>query len=422
MMPREPLLSAISIVDLESANPAMALQPHRYQHLLDWLSRSAFSDMDVPQLQNELIGHLENLGMRFYRMHIGLPMLHPLYSIGTYTWGPDQGVVLDNFQRGLAGKASWKESPLRPFYEDGSVEGRITIRAGSESDRFSILKSAAENGATDYFVQFTNFPDRSIPVDAQEGIALTWTSNAPGGFAEEALEVLRAIRLPLCAQLKNLTHRRLVDDILAAYLGPYSGKRVRDGQIQRGDGDVIDAVILFCDLRGSSTLAEHYDLDGFLTVLNDYYEITAGAVIEEGGEILRYIGDASLAIFPFERYEPEQKACQYALRAALQAAARGREVNADRRARGEPAIDFGIGLHVGQVMYGNIGTPKRIEFTVIGQAANEAARIEAQCKELGETILVSDRFAELLNHPWKSHGAFTLRNIGRPIEIYSPVS
>ena len=162
------------------------------------------------------------------------------------------------------------------------------------------------------------------------------------------------------------------------------------------------------------------NLNGFLGVLNDYYEVTAGAVIEGGGEVLRYIGDASLAIFPIERYADQQEACEAALDVAMNSVVLGARINAERIEHGEPPIEFGIGLHCGTVMYGNIGTPDRIEFTVIGKAANEAARIEAQCKELNETILVSDTFAEHIDRPWRSHGTFELRNIGRPVEILSP--
>lgn len=394
----------------------------RYDVLLDWLNKGAMSDWDVPTLQAELIETLAAFGIKLHRMHIGLPMLHPLYCVGAYTWFPDRGVVVDNFPRGVSEKQFWLESPTRKFYDAGDEEGRIRIIAGSESDQFPILKTAAENGATDYFLQLTNFSDRSISPDEQEGIVLSWISEAPGGFTDEELTLFRKIRLPLCAQLKSLTHRRLVDDILNAYLGSYSGERVHRGQIQLGDGDIIDAVILFCDLRGSSTLAEHYDLQGFLSVLNDYYEITAGAIIEGGGEVLRYIGDASLAIFPFERYANEAEACQAALDVSLKAIARGKRVNQERTDRGEPEIEFGIGLHPGKVMYANIGTPERIEFTVIGKAANEAARIESKCKDLGATILVSDEFVRQLPGEWYSHGKFELRNIGRPIEILSPVS
>ena len=143
-------------------------------------------------------------------------------------------------------------------------------------------------------------------------------------------------------------------------------------------------------------------------------------MVDGGGEVLRYIGDASLAIFPIERYADEREACKVALDVALDSVARAERVNVERTDRGEPPIEFGIGMHCGTVMYGNIGTPDRIEFTVIGEAANEAARIEAQCRELNETILVSDAFAEYLDRPWRSHGTFELRNIGRPIEILTP--
>ena len=249
---------------------------------------------------------------------------------------------------------------------------------------------------------------------------LSWISCAPGGFRDNEIDLLRRLFKPLCAELKSLTHKRLVKDILRAYLGGYSADRVYAGQIQRGDGDVIDAVILFCDLRGSSKLAEFYNLSDFLGVLNDYYDVTAGAVIDGGGEVLRYIGDASLAIFPIERYPDQADACKAALDVAFNAVIRSRSLNAKRIDRGEPVIEFGIGLHCGTVMYGNIGTADRIEFTVIGKAANEAARIEAQCRELNETILVSSTFAGHLDRPWRSHGLFELRNIGRPIEILSP--
>ena len=232
--------------------------------------------------------------------------------------------------------------------------------------------------------------------------------------------MLRLLHKPLCVEISNLSHKLLVRDILHAYLGDLSADRVYAGQFQRGDGDVIDAIILFCDLRGSSQLAEHYDLGEFLGVLNEYYDITAGAVLDGGGEVLRFIGDASLAIFPIDRYVDASEACQVALQAAFDAVRRGERLNRNRIERGEPRIEFGIGLHCGTVVYGNIGTAGRIEFTVIGKAANEADCIEAQCKELEETILVSDDFAEHLDLAWRSHGKFELRNIGRPIEIFSP--
>ena len=391
-----------------------------YAEVLELLHTRSLEGWDIPALISEVVECLGSLGMQLYRVRIGRPILHPLYVVGAYSWYPDSGVEVDTYARGPEQEEAFRRSPMRPIFESGALEGRYRIRAGSDSDRFSIFVRAAAEGGTDYFLQLTGYEDRTTSPDGQEGIMLSWISAALDGFSDTEIDLLQRLRKPLCAELKSLTQKSLVEVILRAYLGGYSADRVYAGQIQRGDGDIIDAVILFCDLRGSSKLAEHYDLNGFLGVLNDYYEVTAGAVIEGGGEVLRYIGDASLAIFPIERYADEREACQAALDVALNSVVRGERVNAERIDHGEPPIEFGIGLHCGTVMYGNIGTPDRIEFTVIGKAANEAARIEAQCKELNETILVSDTFAEYLDRPWRTHGTFELRNIGRPIEILSP--
>ena len=391
-----------------------------YTEVLDLLHTRALEGWTMPALIEEVVGSLVGRGMQLYRVRIGRPILHPLYAVGTHTWYSDSGVRVDTFSRGFESQDSYRLSPLRPVFESGALEGRYRIRTGSDSDRFPMFVRDAAEGATDYFIQLEGFNDRATSPAAQDGIMLSWTSAAPNGFIDEEIELLQRLRKPLCVEVKSLAQRSLAKDILRAYIGSYSADRVFAGQIQRGDADVIDAVILFCDLRGSSKLAEQYDLDAYLNVLNEYFEITAGTVIEGGGEVLRYIGDAFLAIFPMERYENERDACQDALEIALRSVERLKHFNAQRLDQGETPIKFGIGLHCGTVMYGNIGTPGRIEFTVIGKAANEASRIEAKCKELNETILASGVFADYLDRLWKSHGVFELRNIARPIEIFSP--
>ena len=391
-----------------------------YADILDLLHTRSLENWDAPALVSEVVECLGSLGMQLYRVQIGNPILHPLYAVGAYTWYQHSGVIVDTFARGPEEEEAFRRSPMCPIFQSGALEGRYRIRAQTDSDRFPMFVRAAEQGGTDYFVQLMGYEDRSTTPAGQEGFMLSWISCAAGGFCDSEIDLLRRLHKPLCVELKSLTHKSLVGEILRAYLGGYSADRVYSGQIQRGDGDIIDAVILFCDLRGSSKLAEHYDLKGFLGVLNDYYQITAGAVIKGGGEVLRYIGDASLAIFPIEKYTSKKQACNVALEVALNSIARSEDINAVRINNNEPPIEFGIGLHCGTVMYGNIGTPERIEFTVIGKAANEAARIESQCKQLNEIILVSDSFAGNLNLPWKSHGKFELRNISRPIEILSP--
>ena len=392
-----------------------------FSRILEMLHQRSLEGWEVTDLIGELAECLGDSGMKLCRIQIGRPILHPLYVVGAYTWYQDKRIELDNYTRGPDEEKAFRESPFYPVFKSGKNEGRFQIQAGSESDRFPLFVNAAAEGGTDYFIQLKGYADRSneTPV-GQEGILISWISSEAGGFSDAEIELLRRLHNPLCVEINNLTHKLLVHNILHTYLGDLSADRVYSGQIQRGDGDVIEAVILFCDLRGSSKLAEHYDLDEFLNVLNEYYDVTAGAILDSGGEVLRYIGDASLAIFSIDRHADGKAACQAALQAASDAVLRGNELNASRKERGEPPIEFGIGLHYGNVVYGNIGTASRLEFTVIGKAANEAARIEAQCKELGETVLVSKEFASYLDLPWRSHGNFELRNIGHPIEILSP--
>jgi len=392
-----------------------------YVEVLELLHRRSLEGWEMRDLLGELAECLGTLGMRLCRLHIGRPILHPLFVVGAYTWYQNSKVEFDTYSRGQEQEKAFRESPVFPFFVSGESEGRYRIRSGTDSDRFPLFVKVAAEGGTDYFLQLKGYPDRiSESPTGQEGMLISWISSEPDGFSPKDIELLRRLHSPLCVEINNLTHKLLVRDILRAYLGDLSADRVYAGQIQRGDGDVIEAVILFCDLRGSSSLAEHYDLEGFLAVLNEYYDITAGAILDGGGEVLRYIGDASLAIFPIDRYSDGGEACQAAMQAAFDAVVRSEQLNVNRVERGEQIIEFGIGLHYGTVAYGNIGTAGRLEFTVIGKAANEAARIEAQCKELGETILVSDVFAKHLDYPWRSHGHFELRNIGHPIEILSP--
>jgi len=215
--------------------------------------------------------------------------------------------------------------------------------------------------------------------------------------------------------------------LLYTYLGKRTGERVLSGLVKRGDGEKIHAVIWYCDLRDSTPLAESMPLESFLSILNDFFDCMAGAVLDHGGEILRFIGDAALAIFPIsgtteslhEVCTPTAKgACERALAAARDARSRIEVLNKQRIIRQETPLGFGLGLHVGEVMYGNIGVPERLEFTVIGSAANEAARLEALCKELDQSILISWEFPRCFPDQMSSLGPHRLRGVSKPKEIF----
>jgi len=217
------------------------------------------------------------------------------------------------------------------------------------------------------------------------------------------------------------------EDLLKTYLGERTGERVLAGRTKRGEGEKIHAVIWLCDLRDSTRLSESIPVEEFFRSLNEFFDCTAGAVLEHGGEILSYIGDAVFAIFAIGEPEKplreacvrEEGGCAAALAAARDARTRVDALNQRRKAKGEPLLDFGLALHVGDVMYGNLGVAQRMQFTVIGSAANETARLAGMCKELGRWVLVSSAFPSCFPNEMVSLGHYTLRGVETPQEIFT---
>ncbi len=221
--------------------------------------------------------------------------------------------------------------------------------------------------------------------------------------------------------------QRSEEDLLKTYLGERTGERVLAGRTKRGEGEKIHAVIWLCDLRDSTRLSQSIAVEDFFRSLNEFFDCTAGAVLEHGGEILSYIGDAVFAIFDIGGTErplreacfPEEGACAAALAAARDARARVDALNQRRKARDEPQLDFGLALHVGDVMYGNLGIAQRMQFTVIGAAANEAARLAGMCKDLGRWVLVSSAFPSCYPNEMVLLGHHTMRGVETPQEIFT---
>ena len=232
--------------------------------------------------------------------------------------------------------------------------------------------------------------------------------------------------MPTLSRLYEVhTLRRNTSVLLDTYLGPRKGQRVLKGLTQRGDGENIRAVLWFCDMRDSTAMADSMPREEFLENLNLFFDNIAGAVFEWGGEVLRFIGDAVLAIFPLSEAGGDAaprsiaQACYDAIEAARKAERRLAETNKARNGAGQPALGYGIGLHIGEVTYGNIGTTERLEFTVIGAATNEAARIEGLCKTLDKPVLISKEFAKSYPEGLVSVGHHALRGVGGDREIFT---
>ena len=249
---------------------------------------------------------------------------------------------------------------------------------------------------------------------------VSMSSRAPGGFTVGDLGRLYEI-LPLLSRLLEVQALKMTaSTLLGTYLGKNTGRRVLDGLVKRGDGETLHALIWFSDLRNSTPMSETLSSDAYLATLNEFFDCMVGSIVENGGEVLKFIGDAVLAIFPIadaDNAKPE--AGGQALAAVRSARRRIQELNRQRGDRKLPAIEFGVGLHRGDVTYGNVGSTDRLDFTVIGVPANETARIQDLCKVLDTPVLVSAKLGERFSGELVSLGRHALRGVGTKLELWT---
>jgi adenylate cyclase len=289
---------------------------------------------------------------------------------------------------------------------------RCDLTAPPTEGEFTILEDLRREGFTDYIVHSVPFADGTYK-------ALSLATRRPGGFNEDELALFEAMIPAVAFNLEVQALRRTARTLLDTYVGQQSGGRVLEGQIQRGSGETIRAVIWLCDLRGFTVLSESLPRDALIDLLNSYFGPMCDAVASHGGEVLKFIGDAMLAIFPIGTDPAET--CAAALIAARHAAAALTEENKRREEARLPRIEYGLALHLGDVLYGNIGSDTRLDFTVIGPAVNLTARIESMCRELGRQLLLSADFVRAGRVDAQSLGAFSLKGVGADQEIFVPL-
>lgn len=281
---------------------------------------------------------------------------------------------------------------------------------------FPLLEELRADGGTDYVAFAVSFGP-----GLYNGMAGSFATDRPDGFSEDHIRALLGLRVPLGVAMKMRVQGDIARNVVRTYLGPRAGLRVLNGQIQRGDGETIPAALWYSDLRGSTALADTLPSDAFIALLNDYFEASAGAVLDHGGEILGFIGDAVLAIFPAEGGGAEERAaCARAIAASDEAAERMAVLNEARASTGAEALSFGLGLHFGEVMFGNIGVADRLSFNVIGQSVNEVCRLEELTRENGGAVLASAAFAQRIDAEWPVVGERILRGIARALPIHRP--
>ncbi len=336
----------------------------------DWLMGEALGFTPLPQLVEGAIARVHAAGIPILRFHTAFNVLHPLYHGMGITWKRGQPLEVETYARTVDNPApQWLASPLKHMIDKRLFSLRRHLQGPEALLDFPLLEDLRKLGATDYFAFVVPFGQ------SNDGLVGSWVTDRRGGFSSAEIAALMRIERRLAVACRMMIRGQVAENVVTTYLGPNAGRRVLAGQIKRGDGETIPAVIWYSDLRGSTAMAERLGRDDYTNVLNCYFECIGRAVTEAGGEILNFIGDAVLAIFPLaDRPNGAKPAAARAFAGAQDAFRRITATNLGRKGQGLPELSFGLALHIGNVMFGNIGIPERLSFSVIGSSVNQVAR------------------------------------------------
>jgi adenylate cyclase len=361
------------------------------------------------ELIDELCWRLLGDGVPLWRATLYAGTLHPLIAGVGARWLRDLKVVEDfRILHGSAATDEYLHSPIRATIERGTPFRR---RLTEETPEYPLLSKLRMAGATDYFALALNRTFQGFPV-------ATWATDRPGGFSDADIGALEAINPALAAIIETRVVRRTSGNLLDTYLGPQAGRRILAGQIRRSQGERLRAVIMMTDMRGFTGLSDRLPGEEVIALLDDYFDAIVTPIAERKGEVLKFMGDGVLAIFPAEDDDDFSLSSVHALEAAMDGLARLDATNRARRERQRIEVRTGIGLHLGEVIYGNVGAADRLDFTAIGPAVNLAVRLEGLTKRLLRPLLVSSAFAHICPRPLVSLGFHPVRGLDAPEEVF----
>jgi adenylate cyclase len=379
------------------------------QKVTDWLIDGARSATSPPRLMAETCERMVQAGLPLWRVGVFVRTLHPdIFGVGFF-WRPGTEVVVNPADYDIQDSPEFKNSPLVLLYESGR-EVRFRLDA-PESMRFPFFDDMRAEGVTDYIALPLVFTDSSIH-------ASSWTTKRPGGFTDKQLNALRALVRPLARLVEIINQRRTASNLLDTYVGNRAGERIMGGQIRRGHTDTMHAAIWLSDLRGFTALSDRLPAETVVDILNHYFDCQVSAIRTHGGEVLKFMGDGLLAVFPIAEQDGNvQEICARVLEAARESRA---SVEAMQYPVGEVVerFRFGVALHVGRILYGNIGGGNRLDFTCIGPAVNLAARLEKIAGRLKRTIVASAGFAGLSGGGWTDLGEFPISGFAKAERVY----
>jgi adenylate cyclase len=379
--------------------------------VIHWMLHDGRFNTHMREFGSEMCRRIVAAGIPIARAFCYVGTLHPQVGAAAYIWKRgEEGATRVLGPRGIQDSLEFANSPLTVARGTKKVLRRRLIDPACPVD-FKMLEQLRAEGGTDYVV---------VPMVCSDGEvnAITFLTDHPEGYSDAQVAGLEQVAEALGIVVELQSSRRIAKVLMDTYLGPRTGARVLSGTIARGSGESIRAVIWLCDLRGFTVLADRLPQGELSTMLNEYFGIMVKAVTDEGGEVLKFVGDGMLAIFELCQGEDVGPCCAAALRAARAAFKAADTVNAQRGIA--ERIRFGVALHLGEVYYGNIGSPERLDFTVIGPAVNHAARLERLASELGRGLVTSASFAAAAKEPLESLGRYNLRGVAEPQEVFAP--
>jgi len=372
--------------------------------VVDWLIDGARSAPQPQQVLAELCDRLVASGIPLWRVAVFVRTLHPNVMGRRFIWRPGAEVETSEAPFELLETAEFRDNPIARVYETSRAIRRKLTDPGYVVD-FPVLAELRAQGVTDYLASPLFFTDGAIHV-------VTCTTQQPGGFTEAQIAGIEAIITPLARVAEIRALRRTASIVLDTYVGHDAGERILAGRIRRGDIEEIHAAIWLSDMRGFTALADSVPPPVLIDLLNRYFDCQVPVILDHGAEVLKFMGDGLLAIFTIDDNEVE--VCRRTLAAARRARANIAALS------GSPALGlrFGLALHIGDVLYGNIGSGNRLDFTCIGPAVNFAARIEKLTGQLGRAILASDEFSRHCPSEFTALGEFSLAGFSAPQLVF----
>ncbi|HXQ52635.1 MAG TPA: adenylate/guanylate cyclase domain-containing protein [Stellaceae bacterium] len=359
------------------------------------------------ELLDQLCWRLVGAGVPVWRATVSITTLHPqLLGFGVRWWRDREQVEEVDIAHGAGRTPDYLDSPMRPAMERGET---VRYRLGLDRiDQFPLLVGLRDSGGTDYLAcPLTFIGDRHQ--------VITFATDREGGFSDDDVAAIGRVLPAVGIVVEAKAMRRLMANVLDTYLGRTIGRHILNGEIQRRQGEEIRAALIATDLRDFTGLSDRLPAAALIELLDDYFDAVSSPIAAHGGEVLKFVGDGVLAIFVSDSEEGSVRA---ALDSAIAALARLDALNLKRREQGAVSIRIGVGLHVGAVVYGNVGAVDRLDFTAIGPAVNLVCRLESLTKRLGRPLLMSHDFAALAGRPLDSLGFHPVRGLAEPEEVF----